>query len=189
MKASMPRVLIPLAEGFEDMEAVIVCDILRRADVQVTLAGLTAGPVRGARGIRLIPDALLADVAQEAFDVLILPGGRLGSQRLGEDAHLISLLRKRHEQGGMIAAICAAPGVLAAQGLLEGRAVTAYPGTLDPHSPHYHYQETAVVVDGPLVTSRGPGTAMDFALTLVELLLGPETRIQVEAPLQRSNVS
>ena len=109
MKASMPRVLIPLAEGFEDMEAVIVCDILRRADVQVTLAGLTAGPVRGARGIRLIPDALLADVAQEAFDVLILPGGRLGSQRLGEDAHLISLLRKRHEQGGMIAAICAAP--------------------------------------------------------------------------------
>jgi len=189
VNVSMPHVLIPLADGFEDMEAVIVCDILRRADVQVTLAGLGAGPVRGARGIQILPDALLADVAQESFDLLVLPGGRLGSQRLGEDSRLLDLLRERHERGEMIAAICAAPGVLAAQGLLEGRAVTAYPGTLDPHSPHYHYQETAVVVDGPLVTSRGPGTAMDFALTLVELLLGPAQRAQVEAPLQRSHVS
>jgi 4-methyl-5(b-hydroxyethyl)-thiazole monophosphate biosynthesis len=97
------------------------------------------------------------------------------------------LLLQRKQQGKLIAAICAAPGLLARQHLLENRHVTAYPGVLDPLSKEYHYESSAVVVDGPLISSRGPGTAMDFALTLVELLLGPEKRQETEIPLQRSS--
>ncbi|MBU2830807.1 DJ-1/PfpI family protein [Acidithiobacillus ferriphilus] len=183
---SAMQVLIPVADGFEDMEVVISCDILRRAGLKVVLAGLDAGLVTGGCGLRLQPDALLADVVNVDIDIILLPGGNRGVQRLTKHQPLIQLLRERHRRGQIIAAICAAPGMLATHHLLDGRQVTAYPGILDPQSADYIYQESAVVVDGPLVTSRGPGTAMDFALTLVELLLGPEKRRETEAPLQRS---
>ena len=180
------QVLIPVADGFEDMEVVISCDILRRAGLQVVLAGLETGLVTGGRGLRLQPDALLADVAGADIDVILLPGGIGGVERLAKHQPLIGLLQERTRQGQIIAAICAAPAILAAHHLLDGRQVTAYPGTLDPQSRDYTYQENAVVVDGPLITSRGPGAAMDFALTLVEFLLGPEKRQETQAPLQRS---
>ncbi|WP_298172559.1 DJ-1 family glyoxalase III [Acidithiobacillus sp.] len=180
------QILIPLADGFEDMEVVISCDILRRAGLTVVLAGLDTGLVTGGHGLRLQPDALLADVVSIDIDVILLPGGTGGVQRLAKHRPLIQLLQERHRRGLIIAAICAAPGMLATHHLLDGRQVTAYPGTLDPQSSNYTYQESAVVIDGPLITSRGPGTAMDFALTLVELLLGPEKRRETEAPLQLS---
>ena len=186
MVTSAIQVLIPVADGFEDMEVVSSCDILRRAGLKVVLAGLDAGLVTGGRGLRLQPDALLTDVLNVDIDVILLPGGHEGVQRLAEYPPLIQLLQERHRRGQIIAAICAAPGLLASHHLLDGRQVTAYPGILDPQSSDYTYQENAVVVDGPLITSRGPGTAMDFALTLVELLLGPEKRRETEAPLQRS---
>ncbi|MHB8116548.1 MAG: DJ-1 family glyoxalase III [Acidithiobacillus ferrivorans] len=186
MVTSAIQVLIPVADGFEDMEVVISCDILRRAGLKVVLAGLDAGLVTGGCGLRLQPDVLLADVVSVDIDIILLPGGNRGVQRLAKYQPLIQLLQERHRRGQMIAAICAAPGMLATQHLLDGRQVTAYPGILDPQSADYTYQESAVVIDGPLITSRGPGTTMDFALTLVELLLGPEKRRETEAPLQRS---
>ncbi|MGE4530383.1 MAG: DJ-1 family glyoxalase III [Acidithiobacillus sp.] len=184
--AAAAQVVIPVADGFEDMEVVICCDILRRAGLTVILTALRPGQVTGGRGLCLQPDAIWDDMATADIDLILLPGGMGGVENLARHAPLLKLLQHRMQQGKLIAALCAAPGLLATQGLLDGRRVTAYPGVLDPFSSQYHYEETPVVVDGPLITSRGPGTAMDFALTLVEMLLGPDKRQEIEAPLQRS---
>ena len=184
--SSAIQVLIPVADGFEDMEVVICSDILRRAGCQVTIVALLPGPVTGGRGLCLIPDTTWDELAATEMDVIVLPGGAAGVENLEKHSPLRDLLLQRKQQGKLIAAICAAPGLLARQHLLENRHVTAYPGVLDPLSKEYHYESSAVVVDGPLISSRGPGTAMDFALTLVELLLGPEKRQETEIPLQRS---
>lgn len=185
----MPRVLVPLAEGFEEMEAVTVVDILRRAGMDVVTAGLLPGPVRASRGTVILPDASLDAVLDQAFDLVVLPGGQPGAAHLGGDPRIADLLRNRARRGEITAAICAAPGVLAAHGLLDGKTATAFPGTLDPAAQAYRLTEAPVVVDGNIVTSRGPGTALDFALTLVELLLGPGQRAMVEEPLQRPKPS
>lgn len=187
LMSSAKQVLIPVAAGFEDMEVVICSDILRRAGCQVVLAGLAPGPVTGGRGLSLLPDQIWEHIHETEYDLILLPGGMGGVENLEKHAPLLTLLQQRTRRGGLIAALCAAPGLLARQQLLDNRHVTAYPGVLDPFSRQYHYETSAVVVDGPLITSRGPGTAMDFALTLVELLLGPEKRQETEIPLQRSS--
>jgi len=185
----MTRALIPLAAGCEELEAVTLIDLLRRAGIEVVTAGLAPGPVTASRGTVLVPDSTLAAVADQAFDLVVLPGGLPGADHLAADPVLQGLLR-RHAQGdGLTAAICAAPKVLASAGLLAGKSATCYPGAVDTAAhPDTRWLSEPVVVDGRVVTSRGPGTAMDFALALIERLLGRQRRDEVEAKLLRPGV-
>ncbi|HIJ85591.1 MAG: DJ-1/PfpI family protein [Magnetococcales bacterium] len=182
----MARVLVPLAEGFEELEAVTIIDILRRAEIECVVAGLQEGPVRGSRRTVIVPDTTLEQVMDQPFDMIALPGGMPGSSNLNADPRIHQLLDRLSREGKITAAICAAPLVLATSGLLKGKKGTSFPGALSQKLLEgVSYQETAVVVDGTVITSRGPGTAMDFALTLVETLAGSEVRKKVETPLQR----
>lgn len=182
----MTKVLVPLANGFEDIEATTIVDILRRAGVEVVTAGLVDGLVQGSRGTRVQPDVRLDDVKDEDFAMIALPGGMPGAEYLRRDERVIALLRRHAQAGRYTTAICAAPIALAEAGLLAGRRATSYPGFVDKLDlPDTQYVVEPVVVDGKVVTSRGPGTAMDFALTLVELLVGLDKRKQVEAGLMR----
>lgn len=180
----MPRVLVPLAPGCEEIEAVTVIDILRRAKIEVVSAGLDAHPVKASRGVMLLPDSTLDEAMQHEFDMIVLPGGQPGTDNLRADARIISLLKRMAAQEKYIAAICAAPSVLAAAGLLDGKRATCFPSCLDEF-PNVLLQNSALEIDGKIITSRGPGTAMDFALTLVELLAGKATREKVALGLQR----
>ena len=180
----MPKVLVPLAQGCEEIEAVTIIDILRRAGIQVVSAGLDDQPVLASRGVLLLPDAELDAVLDEDFDMIVLPGGQPGANNLKADKRIITLLQKMSQQGKYVAAICAAPSVLASAGLLDGKQATGFPGALDPFQKVIQ-QDAAVVEEGKLITSRGPGTAMDFALTLVERLVGKVKRQEVESSLQR----
>ncbi len=173
----MSRVLVPLAEGFEEIEAVTIIDVLRRAGVEVTVAGLEARQVTGSHGITLNTDELLGNVLHTDWDAIVLPGGMPGAQHLEDDADLRRLLQNAAKQNKHIAAICAAPKVLAAAGLLSGKRATSYPGFLKPGQ--VQYLEEPVVSDGKLTTSRGPGTALKFALALVEKLVGAEQAKQL----------
>lgn len=181
----MATVLIPLAQGCEELEAVTLIDLFRRAGVTVIVAGLEAGPVTASRGVVLLPETTLDAVLDQDFDLVVLPGGLGGAQRLEADRRIATLLRRMTAQGRYVAAICAAPKVLVSAGLVGGREMTAYPGVLDGQSD-IKLSSAAVVRDGTFITSRGPGTALDFALTLIELLCGRAKRDEVETALQRS---
>ena len=181
----MTKVLIPLAQGCEELEAVTIIDILRRAGVQVITAGLEPGPVRASRNTVLVPDTTLDEALRNVFDMIVLPGGMPGAEHLKNDSRVISALQKQAAAGKYTAAICAAPMALHAAGLLEGKRATSFPGVIDTLPGTHHYSDERVVVDGRVVTSRGPGTAMDFALTLVELVAGKTKRDAVESELQR----
>jgi 4-methyl-5(b-hydroxyethyl)-thiazole monophosphate biosynthesis len=183
----MARVLVPIAEGSEELEAITIVDILRRADIEVVVAGLTDEPVVMSRQTVILPDASLDEALDDEFDMIVLPGGLPGADNLDKDQRIHDLLDKMAKRGNFVAAICAAPRVLANAGLLDGKNATSYPGFLDmPDRPEVKSTGAAVEVDGKVVTSRGPGTALDFALTLVELLEGKEKRDEVEARLQRA---
>lgn len=186
MTGNAPRVLVPLADGCEEIEAVTIIDILRRGGIDVTAASLDGGVVTASRGVKIEPDTDLDTALQSAYDLIALPGGAGGADRLEADARITATLRKMAEDGRYTTAICAAPKVLAAAGLLDGREATSYPGYLDRKPAEgMRYSEKAVVQDGKVVTSRGPGTAMDFALHLLELLAGRARREEVERALQR----
>ena len=180
----MASVLVPLAQGCEELEAVTVVDLLRRAGVQVVTAGLDNAPVRASRGVVLLADMTLDEALKQEYDMLVLPGGLPGADHLDGDPRIRGLLRTMADSGRYTAAICAAPKVLASTGLLEGKKVTSFPGVLDAFTD-LDYRSDPVVQDGRMITSRGPGTAMDFALTLIENLLGMDKRNEVEAGLQR----
>ena len=182
----MSRVLVPLAEGFEEIEAVTVIDLLRRAGIEVVTAGLRPGLVTGSHGIAVTPDTDLDAALAQSFDMVALPGGMPGAANLAADARLLALLCQMATSGRITAAICAAPGVLAKAGLLAGKRATSYPGFLSAeNAPGVILSEDPVVEDGRVITSRGPGTAMDFALALIERLEGAPVRRQIEAGLQR----
>ncbi len=178
-----PRVLVPLARGAEEMETVIIVDVLRRSGVEVTLAGLDGpDPVPCSRGVTLLPDAALSQ-AQGPFDLIVLPGGGEGSERLADSPEIGRLLRDQETRGRPIAAICAAPQVLVAHGVAVGKQLTSHPSVADKVSNHGIYREEPVVVDGDVVTSRGPGTAFEFALTLAERLVGKERADSLRGPM------
>jgi 4-methyl-5(b-hydroxyethyl)-thiazole monophosphate biosynthesis len=182
----MAKVLVPLAAGCEELEAVTIVDLLRRAGVEVVMAGLQPGIVKASRGTQLVPDASLDSVLRDEFDMVVLPGGMPGARHLKEDGRVQALLKRLAAEGRYTAAICAAPMALAEAGLLSGRKATAYPGVLEKLGlPDVELQNQAVVRDGTVITSRGPGTAMDFALELIEILADRDTRREVEAGLAR----
>ncbi len=180
----MPRVLIPLAEGFEELEAITLIDLLRRANIDVVTASLQPGEVHASRGTRHLADAELEAVKDEDFDMVVLPGGLPGADHLNADPRVHALLKRTAAAGHYTAAICAAPRVLADAGLLQGKAATSYPGFL--RATEALLSDAPVVEDGKIITSRGPGTAMDFALHLIERLTDRATRDQVEAGLVRA---
>ena len=182
----MARALVPIAQGCEELEAVTIIDLLRRAGVEVVTAGLVPGPVTASRGVVLVPDVMLDSVLDDAFDMIILPGGGPGADRLDADNRIRGLLERLSGEGRYTAAICAAPKVLANAGLLDGRRATSYPGVLDGMNlPRVNVDLKPVVRDGKVITSRGPGTAMDFALELIELLVDRAKRDEVETGLVR----
>ena len=181
----MAKVLVPIAEGCEELEAVTIIDLLRRAGIEVITAGLEAGPVKASRGVVLIPDTTLDEALSQEYDMVVLPGGGPGSDRLDADMRIRDLLIKMANSEKFTAAICAAPKVLNNAGLLKGKAATCYPGVLGNSDLPGLDTNQSVVQDGKVVTSRGPGTAIDFALTLIENLIDTNTRNEVEAGLVR----
>ncbi len=180
----MPKVLIPLAQGCEELEAVTLIDLLRRAGVEVITAGLDEQVVTASRGVKLIPDVCLAAVLDEDFDMMVLPGGLPGATHLDDDPRIHTLLKRLQKEGKSVAAICAAPKVLAHAGLLAGKQATCYPGVLTAlNNSDIQYIDAPVLKDGQVITSRGPGTAIAFALELIEVLQGKERREVVEKQL------
>ena len=182
----MSRVLVPLAQGCEELEAITITDLLVRAGIDVTTAGLDDQPVTASRGTTIVPDTRIDAVSNELFDLIVLPGGLPGADHLRDNADVQTLLKSHAASGKYIGAICAAPKALAQAGLLEGKTATGYPGVLETLDySDIKISDAAIEIDGNIVTSRGPGTAMDFALQLIELLEGASKREQVEQQLVR----
>ena len=157
---------------------------MRRAEINVTTASLDTGnevtPVVASRGTKLIPDTTLDQAMQDDFDMLVLPGGLPGSDYLDQDQRIHQLLKQMQEEDKFTAAICAAPKVLANANLLNGKNATSYPGVIDQMNlPNTNISGQNVVIDGKVVTSRGPATAMEFALSLIEVLAGKDKRDEV----------
>ncbi len=174
----MPKACVLLAEGFEEIEAVTIVDVLRRAGAEVvtlTVDGKSpdALTVRGSHGIAIVADAALSERADEAWDIVILPGGMPGSTNLRDNPAVQALIKKQQARGGRLAAICAAPIALAAAGALEGKRATSYPG-FEGQLRGATYLTQPVVRDGNVFTSRGPGTALAFALELAAELKGKQ---------------
>ena len=166
-------VLVPIADGSEEVEAVCIIDTLRRAGAEVTVASVGSLQVTASRGVKLVADALIADCVCQTYDCIALPGGMPGAEHLRDSAELIGLLKKQKQAGRLYAALCASPAVaLRPHGLLDGVKATCFPSFRDRLDPAYA-SDDRVVVDDHCVTSQGPGTALEFALKLVELLVGP----------------
>lgn len=174
------KVLIPLAPGFEEIETITVVDVLRRAGARVTLGGTENGPIKGSRGVLVMPDAPLNTQSPKDFDMIVLPGGQPGTTNLTNSANLINFLKIMNEESKYIAAICAAPLVLQKAGLAKDRMLTSHP-TVKGQLKVKKYLNERVVVDGLFITSQAPGTALEFSLKLVEVLFDSEMVKKVNA--------
>jgi 4-methyl-5(b-hydroxyethyl)-thiazole monophosphate biosynthesis len=176
----MKKVLVPLAPGFEEIEAITVIDILRRAGVDVVVAGTQSGPIEASRKTRHIPDCALDDIHAEDFDMIVLPGGQPGTTNLRHDARIKLIIETLQAKDRRIAAICAAPSILSAYGVLKGRAATSHPSVrAEVAAGAGEVSEQRVVIDGPVVTSQAAGTAMEFAFALVEILCGADKAAEI----------
>lgn len=169
----MKRVLILLAPGFEEIEAVTIIDILRRAGVAVAVAGTVEGAIEGSRKVKLLADLSIDKVAGGDYEMIVLPGGQPGTNNLAADERVGRILKEAAAKERYISAICAAPSILASAGFLNGKKATSHPSVRE-RMGGTDYSEARVVVDGRWVTSRAPGTAMEFAFELVRLLVGEE---------------
>jgi len=161
-----------LAPGFEEIEAVTIIDVLRRAGIETAALGVSgSGRVEGSHGITIEADRSLSEAERDSWDIVILPGGLPGATNLRDDPRVLALLRRQHESGKRLGAICAAPIALGAAGVLEGRKATSYPG-FEKELRGATVSADRVVKDGNILTSRGPGTALEFALAIVADLEG-----------------
>jgi 4-methyl-5(b-hydroxyethyl)-thiazole monophosphate biosynthesis len=171
----MATVAICLAEGFEEFEAVTVIDMLRRAGADLSIVGVTGAQVTGAHRIKIATDLTLKKAADKEWDLIVLPGGEPGCTNLQESKELKAWVEAHVEAKKVVAAICAAPAVLARWGLLKGKMVTCYPSSKADLAKHgAHYVGDYVVRDGQFITSRGPGTSVEFAMRLISDFISKE---------------
>ncbi|MEJ5286003.1 MAG: hypothetical protein CH6_4133 [Candidatus Kapaibacterium sp.] len=168
------KILVVITDGTEDIEAVVPIDLFRRANFEVTIAGETK-EVTFARGVKVIPDALLTDISEDNdFDLIFVPGGAKGVENLLRNQHLGKILQNQKRKNRWIASICAGPLVLDKFNILEKEQnITSHP-SVRIKLTNYNYLENKVVVSGKVITSRGAGTSIDFALKIIELLGGKE---------------
>jgi 4-methyl-5(b-hydroxyethyl)-thiazole monophosphate biosynthesis len=178
------KVMIPLAEGFEEIEAFTVIDVLRRANIQVDTVGIIGSVIASKHGVRVIVDKRLAQVMPNEYDAIVLPGGNPGYINLGKSLQLMEMLKSFNTQNKLIGAICGAPLILAKQGLLDNKKATVYPGN---EKELAYPRDRDVVVDGNIITSQGPGTAMHFALKIVEKLKGSNEALRLKSELVVKN--
>ena len=182
--ATPKRVLVPIADGSEEIETSCITDTLVRAGAEVTVASVEATTTcTMSRGLKIVADALLTDLGNDEFDLVALPGGMPGAERLRDSDALDAILRKQDARRAPLAAVCASPAViLKSKGLIDGRRATCYP------APPFvealgDVSDGAVVRDGHITTSRGPGTSLKFALDLVDQLYGPEKAEELRAQM------
>lgn len=176
----MPKnVLIPIADGSEDIETASIVDVLRRAGAVVTVASVSTLQVTAAHGLKLVADQLISECVNNSYDLIALPGGMPGAEHLRDSKELEEMLKRQQRDAKLYAAICASPAVvLKHHGLLAERKATAYPGFAE-QLENTESIDSRVVVDNNCITSRGPGTAMEFALKLVEILYGEQKAKEV----------
>jgi len=173
------KVLVPIADGIEEIEAVVIIDVLRRAEAEVIVASVGELGVTASRGVKLVADALIADCRDQVFDLIVLPGGMPGAENLRDSQTLQQMLIEQEKAGRLFGAICASPAVvLAHHGLLKNRQATCYPAFAEK-LPHPCPDESSVVIDKNCITSRGPGTALAFALELLNQLFGEPTAQEI----------
>jgi len=163
------KVLVPIATGSEEMEAVILVDVLRRANWEVVVVGLSEGVIKASRGVQLLPDCFWGEVNPDLFDMLLLPGGWNGTLAFCTHEGLCQSLRDFDHQKKWIGAICAAPLALHSAGILEGRSFTCYPDVEKELPSSFRRADKTVVTDGHILTSQGPGTAFEFALYILSI--------------------
>ncbi len=162
----MRKVIIVLADGFEEVEAISVIDVLRRAEINVTVVGLISTVVEGSHGVKIIADKRITEVDSNNFDMLVLPGGP-AYKKLENSKNVIDIIKRFDQKKKFIAAICAAPVVLAKAGIIENRIVTVYPG-MEKEVPRP--REARIIVDRNIITAQGAGSSLEFSLKLVEIL-------------------
>jgi 4-methyl-5(b-hydroxyethyl)-thiazole monophosphate biosynthesis len=165
----MHNVLVPIADGSEEMEVVIAIDTFRRVPWKVTAAGIEPGIITASRGVRLMPDAAWSEIDPSAFDILVIPGGKAGADALSRNERVLEAVRSFVHEKKWVAAVCAGPLVLQAAGVLAGRRATCHPAVSLAQTKRL---EKRVVIDGRLITSQGPGTTLEFALAIVREIEG-----------------
>ncbi|MDH4238698.1 MAG: DJ-1/PfpI family protein [Phycisphaerae bacterium] len=171
------KVLVAIADGTEELEAVTIIDVLRRAKADVTVASVGAIQITASRGVKLVADAVISDCVGSVYDLIVLPGGMPGAEHLRDSSQFIDMLKEQAESGRFYAAICASPAVaLKPHGLLKNKKATCYPSLL---SELENAEQANVVIDGNLITSQGPGTALEFSLKLIEMLFDKQKSREV----------
>ena len=172
----MSKALVFLAPGFEEIETATVVDVLRRAGVEVTVAGLVGGAIDGGHAMKFVADKSIDEIVAKDFDAIICPGGNPGYKNLRKNRRVLAIVKDAFEAGKLVAAICAGPAVLSDAGILKNRNCTIFPGMEDDLIKGGGNPKSDLVVeDGNIVTSQGPATALLFALKLIERLSGKAT--------------
>ncbi|CAG8514371.1 13964_t:CDS:2 [Funneliformis mosseae] len=189
---NVKKALMLVADGSEEMETVIPIDVLRRAQIDVTVAGIALqneNYAKCSRGVMIVPDQSFSNISEEnlfkkcIYDVIIIPGGLAGARTISSNSEVQRLLASAHQSGKFIAAICAGTIAIKSANINKGGKITSHPVVKADLENDYDYQEERVVVDNKVISSRGPGTAFLFALTIVEQLLGKEKRDEISSPM------
>jgi len=176
----MKKATVFFAAGFEEVEALTQVDLLRRAGIDVDMVSITDEySVLGAHDIEIVCDICLEEIDKDSYDALVLPGGMPGTKNLGNCAELVEMIKEYNEKGKIVSAICAAPMVLGINGILKGRKACCYPG-FEKFLDGAEFVEDKCVADGNVITSRGVGTAIEFASALITALVGEETAKEVK---------
>ncbi len=176
---SSKRAAVLLADGFEEIEAVVPIDLLRRGGIDVAVVGIARKEVTGSHGVTVSADVLLENLDYRSFDAVILPGGMPGSKNLAESPGVQKMVLNMDAEGKLVAAICAAPAVvLGPLGILDGKKASCYPG-MESHAPNAEFTDAPVTADGNVITAQGPGKSAQFALAVLEYLAGADVSLEV----------